>query len=95
MFTMINTSTSGGVSQAGLHIGPGEARGSSPTVIDTESEPSVDRVMTSEGWEQMGRGSWIKTFYDASAMQVPPIGRLRRRITRDSSTGELIKDLHL
>ena len=44
--------------------------------------------MINDGWERTGVGSWAKTFYDASVMQVPPTGELTRRITRDRATGD-------
>ena len=51
-------------------------------------------MMEECGWKVTESGSWVREFYNSSCMQVPPAGQMKRRVTRDAGTGELIEDSH-
>ena len=60
---------------------------------DAENVPNVEEHMLREGWMKINGQSWSNEILSCGEMVVPGAGRLKRRVTRDGATGDLVEDL--
>ena len=61
--------------------------------LRTAQDSDVFWVMSVDGWTRTAQGGWEKTFLGATSVGRPPIGTMRRRVTRDTDNGGLMEDL--
>ena len=57
------------------------------------SEEEISSLMSADGWINTGKRTFVKKQEGVTAMVMPPVGRIKRRVTRDADSGTLIEDL--
>ena len=57
------------------------------------SDEEISSLMSADGWTNTGKRTFMKKQAGATAMVIPPVGRMKRRVTRDADSGRLIEDL--